>query len=67
MQLFDFCIITASSLVQAKKFQQLILRRCEHGLYPKEIDFKIYPDPPTGRIGSGGSTVLSLCRLRKEY
>ena len=67
MYLFDLCIITTSSLKQAKQFQEMIERRLKHGLYPREIDFKIYPDPQKGRIGCGGSTLISLYKLIKEY
>ncbi len=67
MNLFDICIITTSSRKQADIFKTLINNRQKHGLYPREIDFKVYSDPPKGRIGSGGSTVLSLNKIWKEY
>ncbi|HUW39937.1 MAG TPA: L-fucokinase [Rectinemataceae bacterium] len=67
MPIFDTCIITASGEKQARVFRQLIARRIERGLYPREIDFRVYADPPAGRVGSGGGTVWALaCLLREE-
>ncbi len=67
MNLFDICIITASSPKQAKVFQALLERRKSAGLYPREIDFKVYSDPVKGRIGSGGGTLLAIHNLLKDY
>jgi galactokinase/mevalonate kinase-like predicted kinase len=66
MNIFDYCIITASSERQAYNFKQLIDARVEHGLYPLEIQFMVVADPPGGRIGTGGSTLLSFHRLLEE-
>jgi galactokinase/mevalonate kinase-like predicted kinase len=67
MPIFDTCIITASGDRQAQVFRALIARRVERGLYPREIDFRVYPDPPSGRVGSGGGTIWALtCLLREE-
>jgi galactokinase/mevalonate kinase-like predicted kinase len=66
MYTFDYCIITASSEKQARDFNKLIDSRRKHGLYPREVQFKVMSDPPTGRIGNGGNTVLSLKRLCSE-
>jgi len=63
MQLFDTCIITTSDERQADLFRRLIGRRIEHGLYPREIDFRVVADPPGGRIGNGGGTMWALLRL----
>ncbi|HUX12265.1 MAG TPA: L-fucokinase, partial [Spirochaetia bacterium] len=63
MNLFSYCIITASDAAQAESFRRLIDRRIEHGLYPREISFRVYPDPEGGRIGSGGGTLWALQRL----
>ncbi|MGO8693351.1 MAG: L-fucokinase [Rectinemataceae bacterium] len=63
MPIFDTCIITASGERQAEVFRALIARRVERGLYPREIDFRVYPDPPAGRVGSGGGTIWALTRL----
>ncbi|MBD3319928.1 MAG: hypothetical protein GF350_02415 [Chitinivibrionales bacterium] len=67
MNLFDICIVTASNSFQAGVFRKLIGRRIEHGLYPKEIDFRVYHDPDSGRVGSGGGTLLALCQVLQDY
>ncbi len=36
-------------------------------MYPLEIDFKVYSDPPKGLVGSGGSTIIILNNLLKDY
>lgn len=66
MPIFDTCVITASGEGQASVFRTLIDRRREAGLYPREIDFKVYADPPGGRIGSGGGTLWALANLIQE-
>jgi galactokinase/mevalonate kinase-like predicted kinase len=65
MPILDTCIITASDERQAEVFRKLLERRTERGLYPREIDFRIYSDPPTGRAGSGGGTIWALLNLLK--
>ncbi len=66
MNLFDICLITASNEKQASVFRELIRRRVEKGLYPGEIDFRVYSDPENGRIGSGGGTLLALRTLVED-
>lgn len=66
MNVFDYCIITASSQKQAENFERLIKSRINHGLYPREIQFRVLADPPNGRIGNGGSTLLVLHSLFQE-
>lgn len=63
---FDFCLITASSEKQAADFRALLRRRIDHGLYPREVGFYVFPDPEKGRIGSGGGTLLALSRFYDE-
>ncbi len=63
MQLFDTVLITAASEPQARAFRRLIERRCEHGLYPRELVFEVVADPPGGRVGTGGGTLWALSRL----
>ncbi|MDD5673521.1 MAG: L-fucokinase [Chitinivibrionales bacterium] len=60
------CIITASTPRQAGEFRALLKNRLDHGLYPREIDFKVYSDPQQGRVGSGGGTLMSLMALLEE-
>ena len=67
MSIFDICVITASNRTQADGFKALLAKRLDHGLYPREVDFRVYPDPPGGRIGSGGSTMWALLCLLADY
>jgi galactokinase/mevalonate kinase-like predicted kinase len=60
MNIFDVCVITASDETQAEVFRGLVRTRVEAGLYPREIEFLVRADPPGGRIGSGGGTLLAL-------
>ncbi len=66
MAILDTCIITASDDRQAEVFRKLLDRRIQRGLYPKEIDFRVYSDPPAGRAGSGGGTIWALLTLLRE-
>ena len=66
MEFFSYCVITASDETQAAAFRLLLNRRVDHGLYPREINFRVYSDPPGGRIGSGGGTIWALSRLLAE-
>ena len=66
MHLFDICIVTACDERQAETFRSLIRRRTDNGLYPREIDFRVYADPEGGRIGSGGGTLWVLLRLVED-
>ena len=63
MRLFDTVLVTASSERQADAFRALLERRRTHGLYPRELAFEVVPDPPGGRVGTGGSTLWALARL----
>ena len=65
MNLFSHCVLTASDERQAEAFRSLLSRRIQHGLYPREIAFHVYPDPP-GRVGSGAGTLWALHRLYQE-
>jgi galactokinase/mevalonate kinase-like predicted kinase len=60
MSLFTTCLITVSTESRAQEYKTLIERRKSHGLYPAEIDFRVYSDPQTGRIGSGGAVLNAL-------
>jgi galactokinase/mevalonate kinase-like predicted kinase len=66
MFLFDFCLVTASSARQAEDFRRLIQKRLDAELYPREIAFRVYADPPGGRVGSGGGTLWALRSLIEE-
>jgi galactokinase/mevalonate kinase-like predicted kinase len=64
--ILDTCIITASDERQASVFRTLLKRRLDRGLYPREISFRVFADPPAGRAGSGGGTMWALLSLLKE-
>ena len=66
MPILDTCIITASDARQAEVFKELLDRRIKRGLYPREIDFRVYSDPPSGRVGSGGGTVWALLAMLRD-
>ena len=66
MPILDTCIITASNERQASVFRTLLERRVKRGLYPREIDFLVFSDPPAGRAGSGGGTIWALLSLLRE-
>ncbi len=66
MPIPDTCVITASDERQAGVFRKLLARRIQRGLYPREIDFRVYSDPPAGRAGSGGGSIWALLTLLKE-
>ncbi|MGA2478417.1 MAG: L-fucokinase [Spirochaetia bacterium] len=60
MTLFSTCVIVASNPAQAREFRALLDSRIKGGLYPREIEFLVLSDPQTGRVGSGGGTLLAL-------
>lgn len=62
----DYCLITTTSNLQAQIFQSQISKRIEHGIYPKEIEFRVYADPKESPIGNGGATLYALLRLLQE-
>jgi galactokinase/mevalonate kinase-like predicted kinase len=64
--ILDTCIITASNERQATVFRTLLERRITSGLYPTEISFRVFADPPAGRAGSGGGTIWALLSLLRE-
>ena len=66
MSLFTTCIITVSSQAQAVQFEKRIQRRIGHGLYPREISFRVYSDPSDMPAGSGGGTLHALSRFFDE-
>jgi len=60
---FDYCVITASTLAQARLYASLVRRRIDCGMYPDELQFRFYSDPQKGRVGSGGGTLVALKAL----
>ncbi len=67
MHTLSLCIVTASTPQQAALFTTLIRDRQKNGLYPREIDFRVYSDPEKGRVGSGGGTFLALTQVCADY
>jgi hypothetical protein len=63
---FDYCVITASTPQQAELYKSLVQRRQDAGMYPTKLQFRFYSDPPGGRVGSGGGTLVALNELYKE-
>ncbi|HEX2957542.1 MAG TPA: hypothetical protein VHO70_11965 [Chitinispirillaceae bacterium] len=66
MSLFTTCLITVSTESRAQEYRTLIDKRKSHGLYPAEIEFKVYSDPQTGKIGSGGAVLNALSQFVME-
>ncbi len=66
MSLFTTCLITVSTESRAQEYRTLIERRKSHGLYPAEIEFRVYNDPHTGKIGSGGAVLNALYKFINE-
>lgn len=63
---FDYCVITASTPSQAQLYRELVQRRVDCGLYPSSLKFRVYADPPRGRVGSGGGTMVALHELYRQ-
>ena len=65
--LWDYFVLTASHERQAEAYRmQLDLRR-RLGLLAGVGEAMVVPDPGGQRIGSGGSTVLCLCRVLETH
>ena len=62
----EFVVITASNPSQAAMYRQLVQARVDAGLYPARVAFRFYSDPPGGRVGSGGGTLLALLALLRD-
>jgi galactokinase/mevalonate kinase-like predicted kinase len=67
MRTIDICVVTASNERQADSFRKLLGSRTGSGLYPREIDFLVCPDPDGVRVGSGGGTVNALRYVLDRY
>ena len=59
----DYVVITTSSPAQTENFRALVRSRTAAGIYPASVEFRFYCDPPGGRVGSGGGTLLALANL----
>lgn len=56
-------VITASSRLQAARYEWEIQRRREHGKLPERVNYSVIPDPGDRRAGSGGATIHALQSL----
>jgi fucokinase len=63
---FDYVVVTASTPRQRDQYRDLVQRRTDAGLYPPGLKFFFCNDPQTGRVGSGGGTLLALVELYRE-
>lgn len=64
---WDGVILTAGTVTQAAYYQRQIDQRRRRGLLPPFTEFRVVPDPPGIRIGSGGSTLLALGHLASLF
>mgnify|MGYP003684071863 CR=1 FL=1 len=61
---FDELIITASDPAQAAVFRALVAARAPS--LPRGLRVRCYSDPPGGRVGSGGGTLVALAMLLRD-
>jgi fucokinase len=67
LKLWDYLILTASNVVQARAYESQLQARRELGLLPQVGEALVVPDLESRRIGSGGSTLCCLVEiLRRE-
>ncbi len=64
--MFDTCIIEVGTARQKRAFEGLLEQRRKRGLYPRELDFRVIPDPEGGRVGSGGALLNVLSFIEKH-
>jgi fucokinase len=57
---WDVVVITASSERQAELYRNELQRRAYSGMFPKETQFLVIPDPGDRRVGTGGATINVL-------
>lgn len=62
-QQWDYLVLTASNAMQAQAYRMQVEARRQCGLLPQVGEVLVVPDPEGQRIGSGGSTLLSLARI----
>ncbi len=65
--MFDACIIEVGTARQKRAFEGLLEERRKRGLYPRELDFRVIPDPEGGRVGSGGALLNVLSFIQQHY
>jgi fucokinase len=57
---WDVVAITASSRIQAERYEWEIQRRKQRGILPSGASYIVIPDPGDRRAGSGGATINAL-------
>lgn len=60
---FDVCLITSSDPARAQLYRELLRRR---RVLLGDLQCRVYSDPPAGRVGSGGGTILALATFLQE-
>ncbi len=65
--MFDACIVEVGTARQKSAFEGLLEERRNRGLYPRELDFRVIPDPEGGRVGSGGALLNVLSFIQQHY
>jgi len=63
MSAWDYLVVTASNATQARAYEMQVAARRQCGLLPQVREVLVVPDSEGQRIGSGGSTLLSLARI----
>src|ERR1017187_259828 len=57
---WDVVAITASSRLQAERYEWEIQRRKQRGILPAGARYIVIPDPDDRRVGSGAATINAL-------
>ena len=64
---WDCIVITASSEFQAAGYQKQIDFRKKHGKLPCASEFMVVPDRNNKRVGSAGSTLTVIRKLKEKF
>jgi len=60
---WDYLIVTASNDAQAATYKEQLRIRRQLGFFPDVRETLVVADPGGMRVGSGGSTIYSLCQI----
>jgi fucokinase len=64
---WDAVVLTCATESQAAAAREELGRRHAQGLFPDGCTLLALPDPPSGRVGSGGATLLALEALATRW
>jgi len=64
---WDVVVITAIDEVQQRYYEHQIDQKKRRGEIPSSVKYHVVPDPPGVKVGCGGSTLVVLDLLEKEY